>query len=103
MEDFGIEDRMNSLPAIELLESTHQFPCPYVFKVIGLREKAFVARTVAAVRAELPPEIELALQFRETPGGRHIAITLQPTVPTARQVLAIYRRLQTLSGLVMLW
>ena len=44
---------MEQLPAIELLESTHQFPGPYMFKVIGRVDNGFVARVVAAVREEL--------------------------------------------------
>ena len=49
---------MQDLPAIELLESTHTFPCPYTFKVIGRAEGNFVGRVVQSVRRELPPDIE---------------------------------------------
>ena len=38
-----------------------------------------------------------------SPGGRHVAITLEPTVQTAHQVLAVYRRIRKMSGLVILW
>jgi putative lipoic acid-binding regulatory protein len=94
---------MTELPAIELLESTHTFPGPYIFKVIGRAETGFVARTVAAVREALAGEVDPPYRMRESVGGRHIAITLQPTVQTAQQVLAVYRRLRPLVGLVMLW
>jgi putative lipoic acid-binding regulatory protein len=94
---------MNDLPSIELLESTHTFPGPYMFKVIGLAERGFVARAVAAVREELVEPVDPPFRVRETAGGKHVAVTVQPTVQTARQVLAIYGRLRTLAGLVVLW
>jgi uncharacterized protein len=94
---------MGELPAIELLERTHTFPGPYVFKVIGRTDLGFVARTVAAVRDELGDEQDPPYRVRESVGGRHIAVTLEPIVPTARQVLAVYRRLRKMVGLVMLW
>jgi putative lipoic acid-binding regulatory protein len=94
---------MDELPAIELLESTHSFPGPYMFKVIGRASSGFMARTVAAVREAMAADSDPPFRVRETTGGRHIAVTLQPTVQTPQQVLAIYRRLRGLVGLVLLW
>jgi putative lipoic acid-binding regulatory protein len=94
---------MELLPAIELLESTHQFPGPYMFKVIGRVDNGFVARVVAAVREELAEEIDPPFTVREAVGGRHVAVTLQPELQSAEQVLAVYRRVQSLAGLVFLW
>ena len=93
---------MGELPSIELLESIHQFPGPYVFKVIGRAEDGFVGRVVAAMRDELDQSLDPPYSLRQTSGGRHVAVTLEPTVQTARQVLDIYRRMRTLVGLVML-
>jgi uncharacterized protein len=97
------EQVMKDLPSIELLASTHNFPCVYMFKVIGRSERGFAARTVAAVREEMAAEVDPPFRVREAAGGRHIAVTLQPTVATPQQVLAIYRRLRLLAGLVLLW
>ena len=94
---------MGELPAIELLESTHTFPGPYTFKVIGKTDNGFVARTVAAVRDALGDAEDPPYRVRESVGGRHTAVTLEPQVQTARQVLAVYRRLHDTVGLVMLW
>src|SRR5947209_2520625 len=94
---------MGEGPTIALLESTHTFPGPYIFKVIGKTDLGFVARTVAAVRDELGDAEDPPYRVRESVGGRHIAVTLEPIVPTARQVLAVYRRLRPLVGVVMLW
>ena len=87
--------------SLELLESTHQFPCPFVFKAIGKAEGGFVARVVAVVREELAGDADPPYTVRQTAGGRHVAVTLEPRVQTAAQVLAVYRRIEQVAGLVM--
>jgi hypothetical protein len=94
---------MGELPTIALLESTHTFPGPYLFKVIGRNEKGFVARAVAAVRDELGDAVDPPYRVRESAGGRHTAVSVEPVVQTAREVLAVYRRLSKMTGLVMLF
>jgi putative lipoic acid-binding regulatory protein len=93
---------MHHLPALELLEKTHHFPGPYMFKFIGRVENGFVARVVAAVRDELSNELDPPYHFREAAGGRHVSVTLEPQIQTAEQVLAIYKRIRLLAGLVMM-
>lgn len=93
---------MNNLPSIQLLENTHHFPGPYMFKVIGKVEDGFVARVVAAVRDELAEEIDPPYHLRQAEGGRHISITLEPHIKTAQQVLNVYRRLRNTVGLVLM-
>jgi putative lipoic acid-binding regulatory protein len=88
---------------VELLEKTHHFPGPYMFKAIGRVDNGFMARVVAAVREELAVNVDPPYKFRETAGGRHVSVTLEPTVQTADQVLAVYRRIRTVAGLVMLF
>jgi putative lipoic acid-binding regulatory protein len=97
------DERMNELPSIELLESIHCFPGLYLFKVIGRVENGFVGRVVAAVREELAAPVDPAYKVREAVGGRHVSVTLEPTVQTAHDVLAVYRRLRSLKGLVILF
>ncbi len=94
---------MGEQRTLELLESTHTFPGPYTFKVIGRTDLGFVARTVAAVRDELNEAEDPPYRVRQSVGGRHTAVTLEPVVQTAQQVLAVYRRLSGMVGLVMLW
>jgi putative lipoic acid-binding regulatory protein len=94
---------MQYLPAIELLESTHRFPGPYLFKVIGRSDQGFVARTVAAVRDAVAAEFDPPFSVRETAGGKHVAVTLEVPVQDAEDVIAVYRRVQKLAGLVFLW
>jgi putative lipoic acid-binding regulatory protein len=93
---------VDQLPAIALLEKTHQFPGRYMFKAIGRVENGFVARVVAAVRDELAETVDPPFSFREAVGGRHVSVTLEPMLQTVHQVLAIYRRMQKVAGLVML-
>jgi len=87
---------------LALLEKTHAFPGVFTFKVIGLIEHGFAARVVAAVRDELASSIDPPFRVRHTAGGRHVSVTLEPTVQTAAQVLAVYRRIRATAGLVML-
>src|SRR5207237_8501731 len=90
------------VPTIELLEATHRFPGKFMFKAIGRTEQGFAARVVAAVRDELAEAIDPPFRLRHTAGGRHVAVTLEPTVQTVHQVLAVYRRLRRIPGLVMM-
>jgi putative lipoic acid-binding regulatory protein len=93
---------MGEMPSIELLEATHQFPGRFIFKIIGRVENGFAARVVAAVREELKNEVDPPHSVREAAGGRHVAVTLEPTVESPHQVLAVYRRVRTLAGVVMM-
>lgn len=88
--------------SIALLEKTHRFPGPYIFKVIGKVENGFAARVVAAIRDELDNEADPPFRVRQTAGGRHVSVTVEPHVETAQQVLDVYRRIQRLAGLVLL-
>lgn len=87
---------------MELLAAIHAFPGKYVFKAIGLAEGDFAGRVIALVRRELQQPFDAPFQTRETSSGKHIAVTIEPWVETPEQVLAIYDRLKSVAGLVML-
>lgn len=93
---------MDPQPSIELLEATHQFPGTYQIRVIGAAEGDFADRVVAATRELLTGPSELETSMRSTPGGRHVALTLDICVQNARQVLAIYAEIQKVPGLRLL-
>ncbi|HET6424350.1 MAG TPA: DUF493 domain-containing protein [Planctomycetaceae bacterium] len=93
---------MDGLPARELLEKMHSFPGKYTFKVIGTNEADFVERVIAMVRTELEQDFDAPFEFRATPKGRHVSVTIEPWVESAEQVLAVYRMLNTAEGLVMM-
>ena len=92
----------NSLPTIELLETTHSFPTTYMFKVIGKSDRGFVGRAVAALRDELGLDIDPPYVTRDAVGGRHVSVTISPMLLRPQQVIDIYQRLAKLDGLVML-
>lgn len=87
--------------SLQLLNTTHDFPCPFLFKIIGVSENAFVARVVATVREALKLEEDPPFQTRATPNGEHISVTLEPEIDSAETVLAIYDQLRHVKGVVM--
>lgn len=91
-----------SLPSVEVLESHHEFPCRYTFKVIGAADDNFLARVVSAVRDELGLQTDPEYSLRSTKNGNHVAITLEPECESAQKVIAIYSRLTGMDGIVML-
>ena len=86
----------------DLLESVHAFPGPYQIKVIGIASDDFVDRVVAAVGAHLATLDDLEHRVRTTPGGRHLAVTLDLQLQSSSQVRAIYAGLRKVDGLAML-
>jgi putative lipoic acid-binding regulatory protein len=74
-----------------------------MFKAIGRVDAGFVARVVAAVRTELDSDEDPPYKLQQTASGRHVSVTIEPTVQTSYQVLAIYQRIRDTAGLVMLW
>jgi uncharacterized protein len=94
---------MDHRPSVELLESTHFFPGVYKIKAIGRVDDDFESRVVEAVCSHLPARSDLDYSVRTTPGGRHVAITLDITVQTAEQVRAIYADVRDVEGLTLLF
>ncbi len=92
---------MDRAQTIELLNATHEFPCAYELKVIGVAADGFVARVVLAMREEIAGGMDPPYRLRRTPGGRHVSITLEPTLESAEQVLGIYDRIRAVDGVVL--
>jgi putative lipoic acid-binding regulatory protein len=90
-------------PSEELLESSHVFPGVYQIKVIGIASNAFESRVVDVVVAELAASSDLDYSVRTTPGGRHVALTLEISVQNAGQVRSLYARLRELEGVTLLF
>ena len=90
------------LPSLELLEATHKFPCEFTFKAIGLTTDCFVRRVLAAVKLELNADAEPSFSCRTTAGGKHTSVTIEPTIDSAAQVIAIYHRIHAVDGIVMM-
>lgn len=93
----------SNLPSLEILEATHSFPGTYMFKAIGYVEQGFAARVVSAVREELSLAMDPPFHTRESASGKHVAVTLEPTIQTSEEVLQVYARIRSIDGLVMLF
>lgn len=94
--------RMTSLPSRELLESVHQFPCQFIFKAVGQAQGDFASTVIETVRDALQLEFDPPYETRETPAGRHVAVTVTPWVNSADEVLFVYERIRQVPGLVLL-
>ena len=90
-----MSDRESSL---QVLRQVHEFPGPYVFKVIGENTPEFVARVVQAAVVILGPKTLPAVTIRQSSGGRHQSVTMTVRVKSAEGVLDIYEALGALSG-----
>jgi putative lipoic acid-binding regulatory protein len=95
--------QMDYAPSVELLEATHNFPGPFLFKVIGQDCDHFIGRVVGAVRAQLPEDIEPAISTRRTANGKHVCVSIEPTVASAQDVIAMYGVLRDVEGVMMLF
>ena len=94
---------MDHFQAQDLLESTHDFPGKYMFKVVGWQRNDFVERVLNSARAVIGRAIEVQHSTRETSSGKHIAVTMEPFVDNSDQVLEIYENLKELDDVIMLW
>ena len=92
---------MSELPPQELLDRMHAFPGKFLFKVIGRNEEDFAERVAAVVREELRHDFDPPMELKQTSGGRHVSVNLEPWVESSEQVMAIFVRLRQVSGVVM--
>lgn len=93
---------MDPTNAQELMESTHDFPGKYLFKVVGWHRNEFVERVLSSARAVIGSAIEIQHTTRETASGRHISVTMEPFVDNSDQVLEIYEHLKIMDDVIML-
>lgn len=93
----------NGLPTLEILEANHSFPCSFTFKVIGVANDQFADSVLVAVKKQLTVNLEPVISSKATPSGRHVSVTIEPQVESALHIHEIYRELQSLEGLVMLF
>lgn len=98
-EELGAEE-VERPSFIELLRTHHEFPGPYIFKVIGYPKDGFIARVVLAVREELNLSIDPPYTLRQSSAGKYVALTLEPYMMSAEEVLAVYAKFQNIEGIV---
>jgi len=87
------------LPSINLLESTHKFPCVFTFKVIGDARSDLTRDTLHSASAALGQDRDLKHSIRQSAAGNHTAITLSVPVHSALEVHAVYHELLKIPGI----
>lgn len=85
---------------LELLRDNHEFPGPYLFKVIGRPDQAFIARVLLAVREELNLDADPPFTLRQSAEGRYVALSIEPYLMAAEEVLAVYQVFPKIEGIV---
>jgi uncharacterized protein len=86
---------------LALLESQHDFPGPFTFKVIYRNDGPTPETVVAAVRQATGLSKPLGEPSqRASATSRFIALTLDFQVPTAARVLDVYAALRSIEGVI---
>lgn len=86
---------------ITRLEDVHDFPCAFVFKVIGTNASNFAARVTGAVLMALGHDTDPEITTRESSGGKHLSVTVTAHCETADAVLDVYEAVQGVEGVKM--
>lgn len=94
-------DPLNEYESLELLLATHNFPGPYMFKVIGRDVPGFQARVLLSIRDALKIDQDPPFRTQPSSGGKHVSITLEPHVFSADEVITVYRFLKQTEGVMM--
>lgn len=87
------------LPNLELLESQHKFPGPFMFKIIGDAREDFLADALNLTMSALKEDREFTHTTRKSSAGNHVAVTLSIRVESAQEVHSVYEKLLTMTGL----
>lgn len=87
------------LPSLELIESQHKFPGPYVFKVIGDNREEFVADALTLALNAVGEDRECTHSTRSSAAGNHVALTLSLSLSNAEEVHRVYENLLKLNGI----
>ena len=85
----------------EKLESAHEFPCDYTFKLFGPNEQTFADAAQAVVQKRLPgvtPEVSARVGSK----SGHQCLTMVLPVADAQQVIDLYADFHKIDGLKML-
>ena len=87
-------------PPIELLESTHTFPGPYLFKLVG-ESGVLSEATLIGVISLRSSEAKL-VSTRHSSSGKHVSFSIEAQVESAQAIHDILTALHTVPGLSMI-
>lgn len=91
-----------SLPPIELLESVHQFPGPYTFKIITNNDPSVQNAVVAEIQKSLSLASPPSPTSRTSANGKHASLTIELTLQKAEDVHTVYKALEQVPGVLLL-
>lgn len=80
------------------LKDVHDFPCEFVFKVIGTNSPEFVSAVVQAALNVVGKDADIDVSTRESSRGNHTSVTMLVTVDSAESVVNVFDLLQSLEG-----
>lgn len=84
---------------LELLRNNHEFPCPYVFRIV--LKPAAVASVVAVVSAAVGGGSSVQeVTSRESRTGKYVSVRMKIFVPSAESVLEVYALLREQSDVI---
>ncbi|MFM8314091.1 MAG: DUF493 family protein [Deltaproteobacteria bacterium] len=90
------------LPPIELLESVHKFPGPYIFKIIAHNNEETLNSIVRVIQQTLHLTSSPPFSSRISEGGKHASLTVEVVLPKAQDVHSVYEALLKTQGVILL-
>jgi putative lipoic acid-binding regulatory protein len=85
----------------DLLESTHDFPCEYLWKIFALHRDSLEAEAFAAAFRVLRHDT-IRTRTSRASSGRNLCVTIEAHVEDAQQVIDVYAELRRIDGLRMM-
>ena len=89
---------MSQLPPLELLDSTHQFPCHYTLKIVGSPADAFLEK----VKEVFLKSSSHRISVRMTSKKKHASVTVDVWVSSSTEVHFWYEEALKIDGLVLI-
>lgn len=86
---------------MQLIEEMHEFPGPYMLKVIGKTGGSFEADVIATTREVLQLDADPEHSKKSTPNGKHISLTLDFIVESVEQLEKLFDRIKQIDDVVM--
>ncbi len=80
----------------ERLDSVHEWPSVYMFKLIFEPD----VDRMAKVQALFPPEVEMLRRYSS--GGKYLSITVREVMMNAEEVVARYDKASEITGVIVL-
>lgn len=86
---------------MQLIEETHEFPGPFMLKVIGRTGGNFEADLLALAREVLELAADPEHRRKITPNGKHVSLTLELIVQSVGQLERLFKRIKDVDDVVM--